>query len=199
MVLTGISITPTLNWTTSLGVTRYEYCLSTTTDCSVWNDNGTATSVALSGLIYSTPYYWHVRAVNSVGTAYSDGLSTAIWSFTTQAPTDVRLADFTSLSLPQGIQLSWQSAQENDLIGFNIYRSESPDGPQVQINYELIAAITPGQLQGNAYRFVDTTAEAGKTYFYWVEWVGSWDSERFGPLIASLAPFTVWLPIGLNR
>ena len=194
----GVSIAPTLSWTTSLGVTRYEYCLSTTTDCSVWNDNGTATSVALSGLIYSTPYYWHVRAVNGVGTAYSDGLSTAVWSFTTQAPTDVRLANLNALSLPHGIQLKWQTAQENDLIGFNIYRSESPDGERVQINYELIAAITPGELQGNDYVFLDTTAEVGKTYYYWVEWVGNRDSELFGPVTESLAPNHVWLPIGLK-
>ena len=195
---TGVSISPTLSWTTSLGVTRYEYCLSTTNACSVWNDNGTATSVALSGLNYSTPYYWHVRAVNGVGSAYSDGLSTAIWSFTTQAPTDVRLANFNALSLPQGIQLNWQTAQENDLIGFNIYRSESLDGPQVQINYELIAAITPGELQGNDYRYLDTTAEVGKTYYYWVEWVGNRDSELFGPLITSLVPYHVWLPLGMK-
>ena len=193
----GVSINPTLSWTTSLGVTRYEYCLSTTNACSVWNDNGTATSVALSGLNYSTPYYWHVRAINGVGTVYTDGSSTDIWSFTTQAPTDVRLADFTLVSLPQGIQLNWQSAQENDLIGFNIYRSESPDGPQVQINYELIAAITPGELQGNDYVFLDTTAEVGKIYYYWVEWVGSTDTEQFGPVTESLAPNHVWLPIGL--
>ena len=194
----GVSINPTLSWTTSLGVTRYEYCLSTTNACSVWNDNGTATSVALSGLNYSTPYYWHVRAINGVGTVSTDGSSTDIWSFTTQAPTDVRLADFTLVSLPQGIQLNWQSAQENDLIGFNIYRSESPDGPQVQINYELIPAVTPGELRGNEYLYLDTSAEAGKTYYYWVEWVGNRDSELFGPLITSLVPYHVWLPLGMK-
>jgi hypothetical protein len=100
--------------------------------------------------------------------------------------------------LPQGIQLSWQTAQENDLIGFNIYRSESPDGERVQINSELIPAVTPGQLQGNDYLYLDTSAEAGKTYFYWVEWVGNRDSELFGPLITSLVPYHVWLPLGMK-
>ena len=68
----------------------------------------------------------------------------------------------------------------------------------MQINYELIAAITPGELQGNDYVFLDTTAEVGKTYYYWVEWVGNRDSELFGPLITSLVPYHVWLPLGLK-
>ena len=67
------------------------------------------------------------------------------------------------------------------------------------VNPGLLPAINPGQLQGNAYRFVDSTAEAGKTYFYWVEWVGNRDAESFGPVSASLAPYAVWLPLGLNR
>ena len=196
---TIVPIAPTLSWTTSLGVTQYEYCLNTTNVCNVWTTNGTATSKVLSGLSYSTTYYWHVRAVNGIGTVYSDGSSAAIWSFTTTAPTPVRLANFNAISLPQGIQLSWQSAQENDLIGFNLYRAESPDGAQVQINTDLIPAINPGQLGGNDYQYLDATAETGKVYYYWIEWVGNQDSELFGPAMASLQLYHVWLPIGLNR
>ena len=155
--------------------------------------SGFSPSIIWSNLPSDTHYQWYVTINDGVN------LTTGpTWEFTTAEPTTVRLADFTSLSLPQGIQLSWQSAQENDLIGFNIYRSESPDGPQVQINYELIAAITPGELQGNDYIFLDTTAELGKTYYYWVEWVGNPDTEQFGPVTESLAPNHVWLPIGLK-
>ena len=196
---TIVPIAPTLSWTTSLGVTQYEYCLNTTNVCNVWTTNGTATSKVLSGLSYSTTYYWHVRAVNGIGTVYSDGSSAAIWSFTTTAPTPVRLANFNAISLPQGIQLSWQSAQENDLIGFNLYRAESPDGAQVQINTDLIPAINPGQQRGNDYQYLDATAETGKVYYYWVEWVGNQDSELFGPVMTNLQLYHVWLPIGLNR
>jgi Bacterial Ig-like domain len=82
---TGLPLNPTLTWGSSSGATSYEYCYDTSNDdaCTPWVDNGTATSVGLSGLIPSTTYYWHVRAVNSFGTTYSNGSETAFWSFTT--------------------------------------------------------------------------------------------------------------------
>ena len=152
----------------------------------------------MSGLGYTTTYYWHVRAVNALGGIYSNGSSSAIWSFTTAAPTPVMLADFKAVSTPQGIQLRWLSGEEIDLLGFNLFRAETSDGQQVQVNFELISAINPGQLQGNKYQYVDKTTETGKTYYYWVEWVGNRSTEFYGPVTASLAPFWVWLPVGLK-
>ena len=39
-----------------------------------WTSNGASTSVGVS-LTYGTTYYWHVRAINSFGTTYSNGAS----------------------------------------------------------------------------------------------------------------------------
>ena len=129
------------------------------------------------------------------GYGYLDVLKAGVASC---SPTDVSLTDFTAIPLPHGIQLSWQTTQENNLLGFNLYRSESRDGLQVQINPELIPAVTPGQHQGNRYIYMDITAEMGKTYYYWVEWVGDHESQLFGPMNAKLIPNHVWLPIGLR-
>jgi hypothetical protein len=83
----GQSTSPTLTWNASTGADSYEYCYDTTNDnfCSTWIGNGTATSIALSGLFNNTTYYWHVRAINLVGTTYADGATTAFWLFTTSA------------------------------------------------------------------------------------------------------------------
>lgn len=78
-------INPTLDWGDSTGATSYEYCYDTTNDssCSNWVSTGTTSQVTLSGLSYSTNYYWHVRAVNSGGTTYANGSTNTFWRFTT--------------------------------------------------------------------------------------------------------------------
>jgi hypothetical protein len=113
-------------------------------------------------------------------------------------PTAVNLVGFRATSIPYVIQLDWQTGQEFNLLGFNLLRAEAVNGTQLKINPQQIPAINPGQLQGNTYRYVDISTEAGKTYYYWVEWVGNTGSELFGPLTASLAPYTIWLPMGLR-
>jgi hypothetical protein len=87
---TDIPINPILTWSTSANATSYEYCYDTSNDnsCTGWTSTGSATSVALSGLSYETTFYWHVRANNSIATTYSNGASTAYWSFTTIAQGD---------------------------------------------------------------------------------------------------------------
>jgi subtilisin family serine protease len=114
------------------------------------------------------------------------------------APTAVKLVDFNTTSINQAIQLGWQTVQEIDLIGFNLFRAETLDGPQVKLNPQVIPAINPGQLQGNDYKYLDATADAGKRYYYWVEWVGNSGSEIFGPVTGSIVPYRVWLPIGIK-
>ena len=83
--ITEQSTSLTLSWGTSSQSYGYQYCYDTTDDnaCSNWVDTGFDTSVSLSRLNYSTPYYWQVRAINPLGETYGNGSSTAFWSFTT--------------------------------------------------------------------------------------------------------------------
>ncbi len=52
-------------------------------------NNGASTSKTLNGLNQNTTYYWHVRAINGSGTTYSNGSSTAFWSFATGGGTGI--------------------------------------------------------------------------------------------------------------
>jgi hypothetical protein len=113
-------------------------------------------------------------------------------------PTPVKLVNFRASSTAKGIQINWQSAQEIDLVGFNLLRAETLDRPQVKINPQLIPGINPGQLPGNDYQYLDETAETGKEYYYWIEWVGDSYSELYGPLTTRLFPFIFWIPIGFR-
>jgi Flp pilus assembly protein TadG len=113
---TNQSTSITLSWTASSGATSYEGCYDTTNDnaCSSWVNIGLSTSIQLNNLAIGTTYYWHVRAVNASGTTYSNGSSTAFWSFTTSATPPLPPADFTKSSPANGatnqstsITLSW--------------------------------------------------------------------------------------------
>jgi len=74
----------TLRWAVSAGATKYQYCYDKVDDdVCTWKDNGTASTVTLSGLTANSNYYWHVRAVNANGTTYSNDSPTAFWTFKT--------------------------------------------------------------------------------------------------------------------
>ncbi len=153
---------------------------------------GSSPSIDWPGRGDSVKYEWYVTV--------SDGTHTVTgptWSFTTAAPTAVSLLDFAASSTPAAIQLTWRTAHEIDLLGFNLYRAESIDGPRAMLNAALIPALNPGQLSGDSYQFVDLSAEPGKTYYYWVEWVGSDSTELLGPA-PSYQAHAIWLPVGLK-
>ncbi len=66
------------------------------------------------------------------------------------------------------IVIEWTTASELDTAGFNIYRSDSPDGEFVRINQTLIPA-SPDPLTGGSYEFKDPNVTPGKTYYYVLE------------------------------
>jgi predicted phage tail protein len=83
---TGQPLSLTLEWAASNGAGSYWYCIDTTNDnaCSTtWIKNSTFTSILLNNLLPNTTYYWHVRAVNTAGTIFSNGSNNAFWSFIT--------------------------------------------------------------------------------------------------------------------
>jgi hypothetical protein len=76
----------TLNWSSSSGANRYEYCLNKTqnTNCDTeWQDVGNATHVDLSNLDPDTTYSWQVRASNSGGVTHAN--NNTWWSFRTKS------------------------------------------------------------------------------------------------------------------
>jgi hypothetical protein len=67
------------------------------------------------------------------------------------------------------VLLRWRSVSEAQIAGFNIQRSDAADGTFANVNTEFIPAKAPGNAKGRAYKFVDTTAVTGATYWYRIE------------------------------
>jgi hypothetical protein len=66
------------------------------------------------------------------------------------------------------VVIEWSTASELDTAGFNLYRSENPDGPFSQINENLIPA-SPDPLTGGSYSYTDKNVSPGRTYYYQLE------------------------------
>ncbi len=84
-----LSIPVTLDWSGATGADSYEYCYDLTLDgdCTgTWTSSGTASQVEVAGLSNSTAYEWQVRAVNSGGMTYANGITE--WNFTTITSAD---------------------------------------------------------------------------------------------------------------
>jgi len=78
--------------------------------------------------------------------------------------------------------IRWATASEVDNFGFDVYRSESEDGPFDKLNDRVIeGAGTIDEPQ--RYEFVDDTIDPRKTYYYYVESISmSGVRQRFTPV-----------------
>ena len=66
------------------------------------------------------------------------------------------------------VRIEWRTMSETNNLGFNLYRSERPDGKFEKINPVLIkGAGTDATLHD--YQFVDGAIEPGKVYYYYLE------------------------------
>ncbi len=64
--------------------------------------------------------------------------------------------------------IRWTTESELDIAGFNLYRSDTPDGEFVKINVELIPPA-PDPFVGGEHKFVDENVIRGRTYYYQLE------------------------------
>ncbi len=110
-------------------------------------------------------------------------------------PTDITLSSFGAITYINTVQLDWETANEVDLVGFNLYRSEASVGEKIKLNSDLIQAQNSGQMIGAIYQFDDMVIP-GQHYYYWLELVMKDGTDLFGPLEINskywnLAPLTL--------
>ena len=115
--------------------------------------------------------------------------------FRIETPTAVKLASFSATPVEGGIEVTWETATELDNLGFNLYRSTTPQGPFDQLNDTLIPTQNPGQVLGATYTWLDEGVASGGTYYYLLEDVDiNGVITSHGPVSASMqSPTTVSL------
>ena len=94
---------------------------------------------------------------------YIDPTQVSLRSFTGRVEKKPAAGDGTS------ILLSWETTNETDNLGFNLYRATSPDGARVKLNAGMIPTLVPpGSPYGAVYHYTDTGLLHGTTC-YWLE------------------------------
>lgn len=99
----------------------------------------------------------------TVGAEYTSPISVTVEVENT--PTSVIVGEFFGVPTPGGNLLHWNTVQEIDLMGFNIYRQAS-GGKWELITLQPVNASAPGSLEGALYGWLDPDVTPGVTYEY---------------------------------
>jgi len=99
-----------------------------------------------------------------------------------EAHVPVELSSFTAVATSHNtVQLDWVSQSETNMLGYRVYRNESPQQSDAQlVTPILIPATNTSQTQ--TYRFIDTEVENDHTYHYWLESVEPASNSYHGPV-----------------
>ncbi len=99
--------------------------------------------------------------------------------------TEVDLVSFQATGIDSAVELRWQTASELRNLGFNLYRSDSAEGPYTRITSSLIPGLG-SSATGQSYTYRDGGLLNGRLYFYKLEDVESTGkTERHGPVSAT--------------
>jgi hypothetical protein len=94
-------------------------------------------------------------------------------------PTGMVIVEANAAARPGDVLLTWRTADEAQVMGFNVLRSPAPAGRRanggelVRLNNELIFAEQAGRNAGASYAYQDKDVAAGNTYQYTLEIVRS--------------------------
>jgi fibronectin type 3 domain-containing protein len=162
---TTTNITPsamTLNWNSAPnnGTVAYKLYRSTSSATGPWtgpiNSSSTALTYSDTGLSENTNYYYYVSATNTAPSAVP--LSSSVLSISTALSTVPTFITPATNVTASALTLNWNSAPNNGIVTYKLYRSTSATGPWIgPIN-------TPSSLTS----FSDTGLSENTNYYYYV-------------------------------
>lgn len=150
--------------------------------------------LALTSISLKTGATLNGRAMAQTGEVTLDSNTV---SLVCNAPTAVELLSFTGTQFGHGVALNWETAQEVDNYGFNLYRAAVDDFSQAVLIHFEPSSIAGGTGSGATYRYVDTPPGPG-TWRYWLADVDTHGAEtRYAQSAAVVMPlfFPIYLPM----
>jgi hypothetical protein len=113
----------------------------------------------------------------------------------------VTVASFEAAAQTGSVLVTWKTASEVYLVGFNPYRGEAASRSWARLNLTIIPAQFPGKLLGGEYAYLDTSASTGAAYYYRLEGINiNGRGAFFGPVLVLVqeAYPSVYLPLVLR-
>ncbi len=139
------------------------------------DDNGVGTDPGSSTITTSTFTLGATGTSNTAGSTFTNSNGTTsqptiYFGFAPGSPTSIDLGQLTAQANDDGsITIEWETLNESNILGFNVLRSERKNSEQTQVNTELVASESVGEITGNVYTFTDTGVATEKKYFYRLE------------------------------
>ncbi|MCX6027858.1 MAG: ice-binding family protein [Chloroflexi bacterium] len=159
----------------------------------------TATPTA-TGQLTSTPTATATATQTATVTPTATRTQTATPTATatnTPPPTAVELLYFVVSRNGRTVVLNWETAEEVDNYGFNLYRAPVNDFAQAELIHFEPSAIQGGSGSGATYRYLDTPPVGG-TWWYWLADVNTHGIQtRYNPSVAIAVQlhFQIYLPL----
>ncbi len=92
------------------------------------------------------------------------------------------------------ILVSWETFNEMDILGFNLYRTTNPDGSGlIKINPDIIGTIYLGS--SGQYDYIDHTAQFGITYYYNLEVIYFSTNTAWLDTVSTMLLHKTFLPV----
>lgn len=111
-------------------------------------------------------------------------------------PNSATIINFAAEPKILAVSLGWETTEELDNLGFNLYRATSPDGKRQKVNKSLISTkVIPGSSIGTTYTYLDKGLSPNKTYYYWIEDISTSNVATVHELIATAQPVKMPKPL----
>jgi large repetitive protein len=127
------------------------------------------------------------------------GQNLTVVNFSYGSPTSVTLVSLTATREGSAIAVRWATATEENTWGFQVYRSATGDRADAELITPALIPAQGGGQQGGSYEVIDSSAQPGVTYSYWlVETENGGTTHEYGPVQSGLpsvgAQYIVTLP-----